>query len=204
MPDSPSRSPRRAFAPNRKARILTAGTCVAALLTLAACGSPEAKPGTAQADAGAAITRIEPDQRKPAPDLAGDDLDGNPISLAAMKGKVVVVNVWGSWCPPCRKEQPVLSKVSTNLRPQGVEFLGIAVRESAATSKAYTDAKQVPYPSISDSGGKLLLGFASSLPAVAVPTTYVIDKQGRVATRLLDVATEATLTSLVTEIVQEP
>lgn len=204
MPSTTFALPRHISARRHHPRGFVAAAAFGALLTVAGCGSPDVKPGSTTADAGAAITRLVPDDRKPAPELAGDDLDGNPISLSEMKGKVVVVNVWGSWCPPCRKEQPVLSKVSTELKPQGVEFLGIAVRESAVTSKAYTDAKRVPYPSISDSGGKLLIGFASSLPAIAIPTTYIIDKQGRVATRLLDVATQSTLTSLVTEIVEEP
>lgn len=204
MPSNTFALPRHTSARRHRLRRFTTIAVFGAVLTVAGCGSPEAKPGSTTADAGAAITRLAPGDRKPAPELAGDDLAGNPISLSEMKGKVVVVNIWGSWCPPCRKEQPVLSQVSIDLKPQGVEFLGIAVRENAATSKAYADAKRVPYPSISDSGGKLLIGFASSLPAIAIPTTYIIDKQGRVATRLLDVATQSTLTSLVTEIVEEP
>ncbi len=170
---------------------------------LASCGAAE--PGETDATgARAGITRVEPADRKSAPDIRGDDLDGSPLSLGSFKGKVVVVNVWGSWCPPCREEQPVLSKLATELTPKGVEFIGIAVREGAATSRAYTEENDVPYPSISDSGGRLLVGFTSSLPAVAVPTTYVIDREGRVAVRLLDVATEATLRALVTDVIDEP
>lgn len=179
---------------------------IVGLLLLTACGGAGGPTGNAEGEpvvGETAITRLPPIERKPAPDIAGEDLDGNPISLKALGGKVVVINVWGSWCPPCRKETPALNKVATALKPQGVEFLGIAVRESVTASRAFAKARQVPYPSISDSGGTLLLGFSSSLPAVAVPTTYVIDKQGRVATRLLDVATEVTLTDLVAEVLEE-
>lgn len=180
---------------------------VAAVLLLAvpmaaSCGAADTN-GADPTGARAGITRLEPDDRKKAPDISGDDLNGTPISLASFSGKVVVINIWGSWCPPCREEQPVLSALATELKPQGVEFIGIAIREGAATSRAYTEANNVPYPSISDSGGKLLVGFTSSLPAVAVPTTYVIDREGRVATRLLDVATKSTLGALITEIVEE-
>lgn len=186
---------------SRKLSSIFAVLAIAAPL-VASCGAADTN-GTDPTGARAGITRLEPDDRKKAPDISGDDLDGAPISLASFSGKVVVINIWGSWCPPCREEQPVLSKMATELKPQGVEFIGIAIREGAATSRAYTEANNVPYPSISDSGGKLLVGFTSSLPAVAVPTTYVIDREGRVATRLLDVATEATLGALITEIVEE-
>lgn len=198
-------SSRRATPPHASVRRLTTFVTmlVVSVPLIASCGIE----GSDDADATgvrAGITRVEPGDRKQAPEISGDDLDGAPLSLASFKGKVVVVNIWGSWCPPCREEQPALSKLATDLKPQGVEFIGIAVREGAATSKAYTEENNVPYPSISDSGGKLLIGFTSSLPAVAVPTTYVIDREGRVATRLLDVATEPTLGALITEIVEEP
>ncbi len=202
MPHHPC--PRRRDRSGASRRTLT--SVVASLVlfapVIASCGATE--PGQIDATgARAGITRVEPADRKPAPDIRGDDLDGSPLSLASFKGKVVVVNIWGSWCPPCREEQPVLSKLATELKPQGVEFIGIAVREGAATSRAYTEENDVPYPSISDSGGRLLVGFTSSLPAVAVPTTYVIDRDGRVAVRLLDVATEATVRALVTDVVEE-
>lgn len=174
-----------------------------AAFVLSGCGAAESGE-TDATGARAGITRLEPADRTPAPDISGTDLDGEPLSLESFAGRVVVVNIWGSWCPPCRQEQPVLSKLATELKPQGVEFIGIAVREGAATSKAYTEDNNVPYPSISDSGGRLLVGFTSSLPAVAVPTTYVVDREGRVATRMLDVATEATLRALITDVLREP
>ncbi len=197
------RAPRGTQATRPRSRLTSVVvSLVLAVLVLASCGAAE--PGDTDAtSARAGITRVDPADRKPAPDIRGDDLDGSPLSLASFKGKVVVVNVWGSWCPPCREEQPVLSKLATELKPEGVEFIGIAVREGAATSRAYTEENDVPYPSISDSGGRLLVGFTSSLPAVAVPTTYVIDREGRVAVRLLDVATEATLRALVTDVIEE-
>jgi thiol-disulfide isomerase/thioredoxin len=175
-----------------------------AMLLLTSCGggAPTENDGGPVQGAGG-ITRLAPKDRGELVEIAGTDLDGNPLSASQWRGKVVVVNVWGSWCPPCRVEQPILSRLAAELKPLGVEFLGIAIRESPATSKAFTTAKGVPYPSIGD-GDATILAFVDSLPAVAVPTTYVIDRQGRVATRLLDRATYSTLKSLIDEVAQEP
>jgi thiol-disulfide isomerase/thioredoxin len=149
------------------------------------------------------ITTVPPSKRKPAPELSGKDLEGGQISADQFKGKTIVVNVWGSWCPPCRKEAPALIEVSRTLKPEGVEFLGIDVREEPSPAKAFTDRLKVPYPSISDESGKLLVGFNSSLPTIAIPTTYVIDTEGRVAARILDEVTVKTLTDVVTDVLEE-
>lgn len=197
MPARPGARPRAASTTPRRVLALTlAATTLAAM---AGCGSPDLDDSAAASG----ITRVEPADRKAAPAVKGDDLYGQPRALESYRGKVVVLNIWGSWCPPCRKEQPVLSKLAREMKPAGVEFLGIAIREGAPTSRAYVEANDVPYPSISDSGGQQLVGFTSSLPAVAVPTTYVIDREGRVATRLLDVATEPTLRALIDDVVNE-
>lgn len=170
---------------------------------LAACSqSPSSADGTFVTQDGK-LTEVAPTARQPAPEIEGVDLFGEPISLRSLRGQVVVLNVWGSWCPPCREEQPILSKVSEDLAPQGVQFLGIAVREPASASRSFVENRKVPYPSISDSGGKILVGFSSSLPTIAVPSTYVVDRQGRVAARLMDVATDTTLTALIDRVLDE-
>lgn len=188
-------------------RLPLIAVALVASVTLSACGDqgPRADPtkgGFVSSNQG--LTTLAPADRKAAPDIAGNDLYGRPLALSTFNGKVVVVNIWGSWCPPCRKEQPILSKVSKNLKAEGVQFLGIAVRESAAASRAFVEKRNVPYPSISDESGRMLTGFASSLPSVAIPTTYVIDRRGRVAARLVDTVTLTTLTDMVTDIAREP
>lgn len=187
-----------------RTRTLQSATSALLLALLAACGSPSPKTNDGGYISGnGGITRLEPGDREELLEVSGDDLDGNPISSKQFLGKVLVINVWGSWCPPCRVEQPILSRLSTELKPDGVEFLGIAIRESAAASKAFTASRNVPYPSIGDADAQLLV-FAKSLPAIAVPTTYVIDRQGRVATRLLDKATYSTLKGLIEDVAAEP
>lgn len=146
------------------------------------------------------ITVVQPADRKSAPEISGTDLDGKTISLDDFDGKTVVVNVWGSWCPPCRKEAPALAATATKMRDGGVEFLGISVREDAASARAFNEAKKIPYPSLTDPSGKTLLGFAKNLPSQAIPTTWIIDSEGRVAARILDDTTESTLTSLIEDV----
>ena len=146
------------------------------------------------------ITVVQPADRKPSPEISGTDLDGNSISLDDFDGKTVVVNVWGSWCPPCRKEAPALAATATKMKNEGVEFVGISVREDAAAARAFNAAKKIPYPSLTDPSGKTLLGFAKNLPSQAIPTTWVIDSEGRVAARILDDTTESTLTSLIEDV----
>lgn len=173
------------------------------LLMTAACGtSKDSVRDGAPVQGAGGITRLAPADRGKPVEVVGVDLDGNPVSSHQWLGQVVVINIWGSWCPPCRVEQPVLSQLASELKPTGVEFLGIAVREGPETSKAFTTAKKVPYPSIGN-GENAILAFADSLPAVAVPTTYVIDREGRVATRLLDRATYTTLKNLIDEVTNE-
>lgn len=175
------------------------------MVLISGCGGGVSTDGTkgGYISADGAITTVSPSERKPAPDLSGKDLEGKPITADQFKGKTVVVNVWGSWCPPCRKEAPDLIEASRNLKPKGVEFLGIDIREPPAPAKAFTDRLNVPYPSISDESGKLLVGFNSSLPTIAIPTTYVIDTKGRVAARILDEVTVKTLTDVVTDVLEE-
>ena len=146
------------------------------------------------------ITVVQPADRKSAPEISGTDLDGKTISLDDFDGKTVVVNVWGSWCPPCRKEAHALAATATKMRDGGVEFLGISVREDAASARAFNEAKKIPYPSLTDPSGRTLLGFAKNLPSQAIPTTWIIDSEGRVAARILDDTTESTLTSLIEDV----
>lgn len=148
------------------------------------------------------VTTIPPGERKPAPDLAGESLDGKPIALSDYEGKVVVLNVWGSWCAPCRKEAPHLVAASESLAPRGVVFLGINTRDGTVEpAQAFERTYDIPYPSVFDPDGDLLLGFRESLPPSAIPSTLVIDQEGRVAARVLGTVTRTTLEQLALDVV---
>lgn len=143
------------------------------------------------------ITFVDPGKRQPAPVLAGEDLDGEPISSADFEGKVIVVNLWGSWCPPCRKEAPALQAASAELADQNVQFLGLLTKDDPAKAKAFNAKLGITYPSIDDSSGRNQAAFADSLSSVAIPTTWVIDRNGKVAARVMGEVTDATLRGLV-------
>jgi thiol-disulfide isomerase/thioredoxin len=183
------------------------------VLLLSACsGTPGAdRPGIGSTpEAGfvggdGTITIIEPAKRVAAPALAGTTVDEQQYEMADDKGKVVVINVWGSWCPPCRKEAPQLvqahERLTAGTKEPAVAFVGIDTRDpSRAAAKAYQRKFDVPYPSVYDPSGTLLLGFADSLPPSAIPSTLVIDEEGRVAARVLGGITAATLEDLVHQV----
>lgn len=144
------------------------------------------------------ITPVEPADRVAMPELSGLDLDGEEISTADFEGKVLVINLWGSWCPPCREEAPVLREVSENLADDNVQFIGILTKDKPAAALAFNKKAGITYPSIVDEDGSLQLAFAESLPSQAIPTTWVIDRNGKVAARVIDdKLTVNTLTDIV-------
>lgn len=146
------------------------------------------------------ITFVQPDERDKAPILSGDDLKGRPLTTADYAGRTLVVNVWGSWCPPCRKEAPALAKVARDYADRDVTFVGILVRDKPAAALAFTRKYDTPYRSISDFSGRNLLGFSDSLPSQAIPTTWIIDDRGRVAARIMGEVSAATLAGLIDDV----
>ncbi|NUR85870.1 MAG: TlpA family protein disulfide reductase [Nonomuraea sp.] len=124
-------------------------------------------------------------ERKQAPAVAGTTLDGGSASLAAHKGKVVVLNFWASWCGPCRGEAPTLKDVAAKTKSSGVEFLGIDFKDRQADALAFERTEKTGYPSIFDQPGKVALSFQGTVPPAAIPSTLIIDRQGRIAARAL-------------------
>lgn len=148
------------------------------------------------------ISHLPVDQRKEPLTLAGTTLDGEKWSIGDAKGKVVVLNVWGSWCPPCTKEQPELQAAWTKVKAQKlpVQFIGIDIREDAATAKAFVRANGVTYPSLANDGTAV----ASLQNTVSSPpVTLVVDRAGRIAGRITGATTTATLVDLVEDVVKD-
>lgn len=173
-----------------------------ALALLSACSGFGSTPTTAGFASGdGTITVVPPAERKPAPELAGIDLHGKPLNADDLDAKILVVNVWGSWCSPCRREAPVLAAAAKRYEDRGVRFLGLLSRDKPAAALAFNQKFKVPYPSLQDPGGRLQLGFADSLPGQAVPNTWVIDSRGRVAARIMGEATASTLRSVIDEVI---
>ena len=120
---------------------------------------------------------MAPSDRHEPVDLSGETLDGSQLDLADYRGQVVVVNYWASWCGPCRGEAPAL--VEAQRRLPDVQFVGLDRNDdSQANALAFTRTFDVPYPSLYDSDGKLLLAFNGAVPPTSLPSTIVLDAEG--------------------------
>lgn len=147
------------------------------------------------------LTQIPPAERRPAPEVSGPELGTDKtISTADYAGKVIVINVWGSWCAPCRKEAPDLQAASEETAGKA-QFLGITSRDAAeAAPLAFVRANGITYPSIFDPNGETLLLFSRDLPPSAIPSTLIIDRDGRVAVRILGPITKTTLVDMINDV----
>lgn len=151
------------------------------------------------------VTEIAPESRGEVITFSGTTETGETVSSEDYLGNALVVNFWYAGCAPCRAEAPVLETVYTEEKDSGVSFLGVNVRDQAATAITFNKTFGVTYPSIIDQDGQAQLAFASNVPPNAVPTTLVIDKQGRVAARILGQVKDASiLKTLIEDVNNEP
>ena len=202
MPRHTAPSPCARVHPRRLGRFIRATVALAVCAVVAGC-SADASPTTETGfiSGNGVVTVLPVDEReKPGP-VTGETIDGDPISLADYKGMTVVVNVWGSWCAPCRAEADDLVEASKELDDDNVAFLGIDSRDlDKSAARAFTRRYEVPYPSLYDQSGKTLLAFSDTLSPNTIPSTLIIDDQGRVAASILGETTKATLIDIVDEV----
>jgi peroxiredoxin len=139
---------------------------------------------------------IPQDERKSAPTFSGDLLSGGEFASTELAGTIAVLNFWGSWCPPCRVETPEFQQVYTEVQGQGVQFLGINVKETDPQfANAFVRDKAITFPSVYDPRGEVALAFRD-YPANAVPSTIILDRKGRVAAVYTAAVPEDTLRSV--------
>lgn len=163
-------------------------------LALTGCGNAKQVATKSYVAGNGTVTFIESKDRKTAPVLTGLTLDGE--NLQVPHGGIVVVNVWASWCAPCRAEAPTLAALANKY--QGVVFVGVLTRDSEVAARAFEKRFQIPYPTLVDDS--VLLGFRDTLSANAIPSTIVIDKKGMVAARISGQITVASLSELIEKI----
>jgi thiol-disulfide isomerase/thioredoxin len=144
------------------------------------------------------VEHIAPADRHTVLTITGTTLTGAKLSTASYRGKVVVLNYWGSWCGPCQTETPDLKAAWTQLAPKGVVFLGLDSNESATTGLAYMKANGLGYPSLTWDGGQFLIQLKGKAPDP--PTTIILDQQGRLAARVLSAVDTTTLVGLVDDV----
>ena len=170
--------------------------CAALLLTGCSAGGFEPSDKS-YVEGDGVVTVTSKSDRRSAPNISGATLTGAPVAI--QRGKVALVNVWASWCSPCRAEAPILQELSQDF--PNVQFFGLLTRDTKESANAFTKRFKISYPTISDD--KILLEFRSSLPVAAIPTTFLIDKDGKVAARILGEIKYSSLRKLIEELVSE-
>ncbi len=146
------------------------------------------------------VVECAPGQRKAIKPITGELLDGKTYDVAADKGKVVVVNFWGSWCAPCRAEADDLEKTYQATKDKDVTFLGVNSRDDRDAAREF-ERGRASYPSIYDFNGKV--GVQFDVTQVSMPSTLIIDRQGRIAVALRQATTLTQLQPLVEKIAAE-
>lgn len=174
---------------------------------LVGCGSAQ-PAGLSSADTGfvagdGSSVLLAVADRKLAPDISETTFTGKKFQLSSERESVVVINVWGSWCAPCRAEAQELADLARTFENQNVTFLGINTRDSLPSAKSFVERFTIEYENIEDQSGEILLKFQDTLSPNAIPTTLVIDKNGRVAARILGPVEVSLLRGFITKLLEE-
>ena len=179
-------------------KIRSLGLVVIPVLLLTSCGTSGTSINESSYVAGdGVVTTVKIGDRKVAPKISGTSTTGSMVALES--GKVTLVNVWASWCSPCRAEAPILEELAKKY--PNVDFIGLLTRDSVDGANAFIKRFAMTFPTISDD--QILLGFRQSLPVAAIPTTFLIDKQGKVAARISGEITFSSVSKLLDGLVSE-
>lgn len=193
-------------------RLIAIVATLAALALLAGCttaggndatGGAGDVPGAGYVSGDGSVETWAPSERGVPVDLAGVSYEEEDIDLADFHGEVVVVNFWYANCPPCRKEAPDLASLSEQYEPDGVQFLGVNHTDAPGTAQAFERRFGIPYPSLHDRESAGVAAFQGVVPLRAMPTTVVLDTEGRVAARILGLAERSILSTLIDETLAE-
>lgn len=178
--------------------VVLIGVSLASFLT----NTPSEK-SQARGDGSAVIEEFDGDRRIQTRSFTAKMLSGETLDTTSLRAKVVVYNVWGSWCVPCAEEAPDLVEVANQFESD-VTFVGLNIRDNEAAARAFEREYKVPYDSaVADDSAQATLSFNGALSSAAVPTTLVVDRQGRVAARVIGKVTAATLRSLIAPVLAE-
>jgi thiol-disulfide isomerase/thioredoxin len=186
-------------------RLLLAAT---ALLLLAGCSTGHSavdvnNGGEFRFVAGTPAGSVIPvEDRAAGPSFSGTLLGGGRFASSSLRGKVAVINFWGSWCPPCRVETPEFQQVYASDRARGVEFVGVNVKDDRQLAQAFLTSKGITFPSLFDPRGEVALAFRD-YPANAIPSTIVLDQAGRVAAVYTAAVTQQDLRTVLDDVVRE-
>lgn len=185
-------------------RVLVAAAAAVAAL-LAGCGTPAGHPASGASGTGSSASAQAPGttvfpaaDREMVPAVSGKTLTGGSLALRDLTGKgVVVVNVWASWCTPCREEAGVLTAAASQLKDQDVGFVGVDEADSASAARSFVQKSGATYPQLLDPDGAILARL-KLLPASGIPSTLVLDRRGHMAARVIGPLTSTTLHQVIT------
>ncbi|WP_374928568.1 TlpA family protein disulfide reductase [Kytococcus sedentarius] len=190
--------------------LLTGGLTGIGAVLLTACGDDGGNTVTGRArgegDAGyisgdGTVEQVAAGERRDPVTLQGKTLEGKDFQLDQVDTKVVVLNTWGSWCPPCIEEMPALQEFWENYEEQDVLLLGLVQRDSVETAQAFLRSREITFQNLADNGGGTLRGLQGA--TAATPTTLVLDSQRRIAARVSGPVELSTLTTLVDDVLAE-
>ncbi len=190
-------------------RHLVGAAALAPLVALAGCGTDTSSRYQGGGGEGGYIsgdgvsTEIPPQARGEAIEFSGTTFGGEKFSTVDARGNPLVVNVWYAACPPCRKEAPDLQKVHEEYADQGVRFIGVNIRDAAGPAQAFEKTHGVTYPSLPDADASIMYALRGQVAPNAVPSTLVLDAEGRVAARISGIADPSVLRAMIDRVLSE-
>lgn len=194
--------------PSRRHLLLALVGAAGAAGVLAACGDGDAPPNADGVDTsyvsgdGSAQEWAPTDRGEPVA-LAGATMEGDDVDLADWRGGPVVLNFWYAECPPCRKEAPDLVALAETYAEDGVRFLGVNHVNEPDTALAFQRTFAITYPSLHDADAAGVAAMQGVVPLQAMPSTVVLDADGRVAARIIGIADRSTLKSMIERVLDE-
>ncbi|WP_257001945.1 TlpA disulfide reductase family protein [Streptomyces sp. WZ.A104] len=171
----------------------------AALLLAALAGCSTSPPPADDVRRPGPLKSYAPADRVAMPELSGERVGGDgQVSLKGLRGKVVVVNAWASWCGPCRAEAPELSRVHEELQGKGLRVVGVNADVSVEAARSFERDAGLVYPSLHDPQGRQLLRLPKGVVnTTGYPFTIIVDPEGRIAAARIGAISEAELKRLV-------
>lgn len=184
--------------------LLGAAGALASTAFLAACGDDTSDRYETGYVAGDGVsTEIPADDRDEPLEFSGTTYDDEELTTADHQGQLLVVNVWYAACPPCRKEAPDLQEISQEYAEDGVSFVGVNVRDDAGPARAFEDNYGITYPSLPDQDAQIMYELRGQVAPNAVPSTLVLDREGRVAARISGAIDPSTLRAMIDKVLAE-
>lgn len=188
-------------------RIATAVVVATVLVLVTGCSSPDddlGQGGDSYVSGDGTVSEFAIGDRGEPIEFTGETDTDETVTAEQYRGQVLVVNFWYAACPPCRVEAPWLEELSQQFADDGVQFLGVNVRDSAATAQAFATSFGITYPSVIDTDGAVALAFTGLASPTAVPTTVVLDRQGRPASRIVGLIDKNVLEALIEAALADP